>query len=377
MTNVMHEPGTMAAVAAVAALAEDESAGLARADRLPDALVEASFAAGLYRLCLPTELGGLTVPLDESVRLIERLAAADGSLGWCTVVANAAASLLAGVSEDEARVVAADPERLLIAGGFAPTGRAVRLGETLRVSGRWALASGRIAATWTLAGAVPVDPDGAPAGAPIVTFTPAAGAVIVEDWDAIGLRASGSHTGELHDVTVPSARSTTLAGARRWSGDPLAAIPFFGLGVLVAAVPLGIAGRALRELAGIAAARTPMGQARPLAEDPVFQLEFARARGRWESARAGVLDQAAMLWRHALTGDVPATAQATATLAVAVAGEAAEAAVRFAHRAAGTAALGAGHVLTRCLLDTTVVLRHIVFGSMMRQNAARAFLDVA
>jgi len=98
---------------------------LAGSDQLPTEIVEASLAAGLYRLLLPAELGGLSVALPDAASVIERLSYADGSVGWCTAVANASGSLLAGIDEAHARVIAADPELLCVALVASPPSAAV------------------------------------------------------------------------------------------------------------------------------------------------------------------------------------------------------------------------------------------------------------
>lgn len=368
--------GLLAGTKSVTVLAAELADTLAEADRLPGALTAAMLDAGLTRMCLARELGGLGVPLATSVAVIEELAAVDGSLAWCTAVANAAASLLAGVPQEQARIVAADPQRLWIAGGFAPIGRATPDGPDLRLEGRWSFASGCTAASWMLGGAMLETGDPVHPLRPIVTFFPADQARIVDDWDVVGLRASGSHSVVATGVTLPATRTTTLFGAQRWSDDPIAAIGFFGLGSILAAVPLGIARRAMAELADLAAARTLFGQSGPLNENPTFQLEYATVLGRLRAARSYVMEQTHELWQHAVAGSVPPLAEAGVGLALGAATDAATDAVQFAQRAAGTSAIRGHNVFARSVLDTMVVTRHVAFGQAQRTGAGRAVLGV-
>ncbi|MDT7567682.1 MAG: indole-3-acetate monooxygenase [Pseudonocardiales bacterium] len=349
---------------------------LATADRLPGAVVRSSLDAGLYRLCLAGELGGPRVPLPDSVSVIEKLSYADGSVGWCTAVANVGAALLAGIDEAQAHQVAAEPGQLCIAGGFPPAGRGHQVGDSYRLTGHWSFASGCTAATWLLAGflATPADPDGAPT--PLVAFLPADQARIVPNWEVIGLGATGSHDVLVDAATVPVGRTTPLVGGQRWSADPIAAVPFFALGPLLGAVPLGIAARALDELLVLARTKVRFGQAQPLIHDQRFQDGFTAARVRLSAARSYLLEQAAEVWRTAVAGTVPPTAQAGATLALGAAAEAAVAAARFAHEAAGTASIRADSVLARCLNDATVATRHVAFSPFARQNAGRLLLGL-
>jgi len=185
---------------------------LANSDELPEGVVRASLAAGLYRLCLPGELGGLRVPLADSVSVIERLSYADGSVGWCTTVANVSASLLAGIDETHAREIAAEPDLLCIAGGFPAVGRGRLDGANYQLTGRWSFASGCTTATWLLGGMLV-----APAGLPdspraLISFFPAEQARIVPNWEVSGLRATGSHDVLVDAIDVPAGRTTPLVG---------------------------------------------------------------------------------------------------------------------------------------------------------------------
>src|ERR1700712_2151077 len=54
---------------------------------LPSALVEALREAGLLSLWLPKALGGPELTPGDFVRIIEAVAVADGSVGWCAAVA--------------------------------------------------------------------------------------------------------------------------------------------------------------------------------------------------------------------------------------------------------------------------------------------------
>ena len=376
MTSVQLEPDVRAGAGRVAELARTMADELAVCDQLPTAIVQASLDAGLYRLCLPAELGGLSVPLPETVSILEQLAHADGSVGWCTVVANAGVSLLAGVDEEQAGIVAADPARLVIAGGFPPTGRVTRTGDTYELTGRWSFASGCSAATWFLGGMMVGPTDDTPTPTPRVAFFPAEHVEIIRNWDVTGLRATGSHDVAVANVGVPVARTTSLFGGPRWSSDPIAAVPFFGLGSLLAAVPLGIAQRAIDELGTLAAERVPMGQAQPLAHDPAFQDQLGSVLARLHAARAFLYQQTNETWQTALAGTVTPAAQAGNALAVGEVVEAALEAVQFAHRAGGTATIRNSNVLARCLNDVMVASRHAGFRPTGRRNAARVVLGL-
>jgi alkylation response protein AidB-like acyl-CoA dehydrogenase len=64
--------------------------------RVPPALAEALAAAGLLQMHLPHSMGGPELPPLTAFRVIEELSKADGSVGWCTMIATAI-SLFEGV----------------------------------------------------------------------------------------------------------------------------------------------------------------------------------------------------------------------------------------------------------------------------------------
>ena len=54
--------------------------------RLPRDLVADLKAAGVFRIAAPREWGGPEMSMPDQLRLLERLAHADGSVGWCVMI---------------------------------------------------------------------------------------------------------------------------------------------------------------------------------------------------------------------------------------------------------------------------------------------------
>ena len=63
---------------------------------------------------------------------------------------------------------------------------------------------------------------------------------IIETWDAMGMRASGSHDIEFHDAFIPDECLIGVEGAGTEGG--MACLPWYALGI--AAVYIGVAGAA-------------------------------------------------------------------------------------------------------------------------------------
>src|SRR5277367_2799267 len=104
--------------------------------RLPDALVRTMAEAGLFSLWMPRSLGGPELDPFDYIRVIEELAAADGSVGWCANIA-ATASRLAGHLELATAQRIFRGGRTIVAFTPVPRGKAIAVDGGYRVSGRW------------------------------------------------------------------------------------------------------------------------------------------------------------------------------------------------------------------------------------------------
>ncbi|KLO43355.1 hypothetical protein ABW17_09825 [Mycobacterium nebraskense] len=352
---------------------------------LPLDLVERLRAAGIFRALQPRSLGGFEVAPVEFIHMIEELARADGSAGWIAAIGAGAPAFTAWLEPTDATALFGSDADFLAATVFAPTGRAVPDGHgRFTVDGRWPFASGCRHAEWILAGMFVFDgfdgqaPRMIPEQGPDwrLAFFPRAGAEIVDNWDVLGLRATGSndlvarglHVAEEHTI------SPFFASARQ--DGPLWRLAFFTLvGVALVGVPLGIARRALDEFTDLATTKVRAGTFEPLAADPAAQVEFASAEAGLRSARAFVLDEASALWETARAGDPPSLAQrAGFQLAAQQAMRAARQAVDTAFDLAGAGAVHAGHPLQRCFRDLHTAGQHVYFSpAAMKRYAGTRF----
>ncbi len=107
--------------------------------------------AGMFKLFVPAEIGGLELAPVEGNRLIYELATHDASSAWVSMIGSTAGLGAAFIAPDISADMFAAPSRITC-GIFAPNGRAVRDGATYRVSGRWAWASGSANADYIRSG---------------------------------------------------------------------------------------------------------------------------------------------------------------------------------------------------------------------------------
>ena len=118
---------------------------------MPRDLIEELRKTGMFSLSVPRVIGGKEAKPVDIMRAIEAVATADGSTGWCAMIATGNNVAAGYMTESGAKEVFADPTAPS-AGIAAPAGKAVRVDGGVRVSGRWPFASGITHCEWVWAG---------------------------------------------------------------------------------------------------------------------------------------------------------------------------------------------------------------------------------
>ena len=344
-------------------------------------MVDELVSARLFQAAIPAELGGLGVDPLTLLELVEEISRQDGSTGWClgmgALIGGIAAAML---PEAGAREVFADPRRTICAGGYPPQGRARREGDGFRVRGQFSFGSGCRHADWMVCTCVVEDAAAAAGGEPEVRSfcVPTPRVRLHDNWQVSGLEGTASCDYSLEDEYVPE-RFSYLP--MQWGSARGQA--FYGLPLLsVAAVPhigfaLGVARRALEEIAAQARGRTRLSSAAALSERPAFQRDFARAQTRLRAARALAFDSLSALWEaHLAGGRVELSQRAHLTAALTHAYETSLETTDFAFRGAGARALFRGHRLQRCQRDIQAGGQHILASEESWERVGQALLGV-
>lgn len=339
--------------------------------RLPDEVRAAVRSTGLNRIAIPTELGGDAGPPAAMAAIIERIATADGSAGWCAAI-GAGSNVFAGyVPRDAAadiwRDVDADNAAM-----FAPVGRLEARGDALQLHGRWPFVSNCLHSTWIGLGTL-VDPATAvaPPG-PRLVFVPADRATVHDTWDTDGMRGTGSHDVSVDGAPVDLAHSCSFADAP-WATGPLWRIPLFNVLVPpVAAVFVGIARGSLDAIYEMIAdsGASPRGA---LIDDDVALADIAHAEAMLGGARAAFYSSMEELWSLASSGRaIGLPARARGLLAAQHAVDVAEVVATTARRLAGSAAAYREHPLSIATADIGTARQHVLFSHHLRPAIAKA-----
>lgn len=358
-------------------------------ERLPDDVVTAMSAAGLFQLYLPALQHGPEAHPLASFAVTEALARADGSTAWCISISTALSQYLAAFDPALIAELGGTTPDFRLAGSARPLGRARPVEGGFMVDGRWDFASNVRHARWYL-GTCVLDDGGPPTPTPRTrtAMFPVEQVVIDETWDALGMRGTGSHDVIVEDVFVPNERM----GSGRWLRARTEQIFHPRLAGIItwsptAGVALGLARGALDAFGTLAeggSARSPVA----LRRRAEVQLAIGRAEVAVGAARAYVVETIDAAW-NAVTGtgtgagtdsqidpralDVTvARARAAITHAM---GEGARV-TRDLIEVAGTGGIFRSTGLERRFRDAHVAARHAAGLPMHLEAAGRVFLGL-
>jgi alkylation response protein AidB-like acyl-CoA dehydrogenase len=310
---------------------------------------------------------------------IEALAAADGSTGWCAMVGLGNNVVAGYMPEEGAREVFGDPT-LPVAGIAAPSGAAVRVDGGVRVSGRWAFASGIDNCRWAWAGCLVME-DGAPRlterGPEMIhACMPVADVAVHDTWHVSGLCGTGSQDFSATDVFVPERRVFLLLDPSEHRSEPLYRMPPLGLFVYqLASVGLGIARAALDEVEELAQSKPPTLYQEPMAMRAAAQVEVARAEAALGAARSFLRGSVDDIWQAVRGGGAPTDRQvALARAACTQAVETAAAVTRTASALGGGSAIYTASRLQRHMRDAEAITHHFTVAPFTWEQAGRVLL---
>ncbi|WP_367127481.1 acyl-CoA dehydrogenase family protein [Saccharothrix sp. HUAS TT1] len=203
--------------------------------------------AGLMKMRVPVRYGGYEADVRTVCDVISELARGDGSVGW-TVSTMTISSWLAGLFPDEVQdEVFADPD-VRIGSSVSPNGVAAPTEGGAILNGKWPFSTGVLHSQWFIHSAVLAGEDGQ--FAPVMIAVPKADMTIVDDWDTVGLRGTGSVTTVVQDLFVPESRILPMLPlvmqnqhrSELNAGSPMWKAPFSPITAAGAsAVPLGMA----------------------------------------------------------------------------------------------------------------------------------------
>ena len=356
----------------VGALARDNFERSEELGQLAPPVAEALHSEGLLGMWTPRSLrGGLELDPVTSLQVIENVSYGDPSAGWVLMAASLAIGTGAAYLKDEAvKELFSGPRLPVIAGQGTRPGTAIPTKGGFKLSGSWSFASGIKHGTHihTL-GLI----DGTHEAR--IFVLPVGKAKLIDNWDVIGLRATGSIDYTTDDVFVPEAYTHMATTEEPLRGGNLYTLGIIGFaGMCHSGWACGIGRRVLDELAAVAVERAGRGG---IAESASFHEDFAKAEGVYRAARALVYETWSDVGATLERGAKPSVRQhSLIRLALAHATWSAHEAALFAYKAAGSQALRAG-TLQHLFRDMHAGTQHItsappVYAAIGRELAGLA-----
>lgn len=200
--------------------------------RIPEQTIAELQDAGVFRMLQPKRYGGLEAEPRHFYEVVRDIAGACGSTGWVAGVVGVhpwQIGLFPEAAQDD--VWSADPGAL-VSSAYAPIGRLTPVEGGYRLKGRWSFSSGCDHASWALLGAMLLGADGKPIDF-MTTLVPRSEYEIVDVWDTMGLRGTGSNDIAVQDLFVPAHRvlrnyehSQLRGPGQKVNTGPLYRLPF-------------------------------------------------------------------------------------------------------------------------------------------------------
>jgi indole-3-acetate monooxygenase len=391
MTETLAKPSSvtgqaedyLARAQAVAVLIEREADAIERETTITKPVVDALIGQRLFWLLVPEEYGGAGLGMVASLKVIEEISRADGSTGWALMANAFSTGIAVGfLPQEGARELFDHPVPGITAGMILPTGKGLRVDGGYLVNGRYQFASGSAHASWIGAGFVLYDEQGNPvlseSGTPEcrVAFLPRDEIEFLGNWDVLGMVGTGSYDYAVTDVFVPDRHAMDTFSTEPVRPEPVYQLGLLGIGVGGhSAVALGLATRALQEIATIASAKARPGYETVVADSPIFRREFAQYEALLQAARAYV---------YGIHGEAEATAAAGQEISAETRSrmrqvttwvqEVASGVVGFAHRWGGSQSIRNPSALGRCTRDAAVATQHLLVDPMTLVDASRDIL---
>lgn len=329
--------------------------------------------SGAYKVGIPRSLGGYEFSPRQVIQAIEKISYADASAGWVFMALQMITGTTAAwlPAEATAELFPNGDDYALIAGQGTRLGKAVKADGGYRLSGSWSFASGMHQATHIHTAAFCEE-----TGQALVFTLPKEQATLIDNWDVMGLKATGSIDYVIEDVFVPESYVYEVSTMDSLNGG---AIYHLGLanmsGICHTGWALGVARRVLDEMKDLA--RKKSGAPGATVDTGQFHAAFAQAEAKLRSARALVMETWADNEATLDAGELLSTEQETLTrLTLNNTTWSAHDVVMTVYKWAATAALRSGD-LQRFFRDMHAGTQHVTSGPVVLQNCGRHLAGLA
>jgi|TARA_Y100000310_G_scaffold345704_1_gene468527 alkylation response protein AidB-like acyl-CoA dehydrogenase len=267
--------------------------------RIPASLVSDLKDANYFSLLLPSACGGKQLPYPEFLKVVQAVARADGSTGWCVNQGSVLTTLANQMPNEVTQVIWQDPGTA-IANGPPGNCEVTQVDGGYLLNGHWSFSSGIDHASWLVAVA-PLKKDGKTVRV-LWCFLPKAEAVIQEDWQVNGLKGTASYQFSVKDLIIPA--EMTLTYSMDQNNPPLYRVPMnllfaCGFGAVALGVSRGALDFALRRIQE----KVKRFEQNTMSANETVQVQAGRAEALWQSAESFLHNSVAKVWSDLEAGE--------------------------------------------------------------------------
>ena len=257
-------------------------------------VVKAAFHEnGLFRYMQPKYWGGMELPYVSMVDLNDTLGQGDASSAWTfTNLGGHHRLLTLWPMQCQEEVWGDDPDVGIASGIAYFQGRGRRVDGGLELSGKWGFSSGVDVSEWNMLACVVYDGD-----KPVdwvMSMVPRSDYEIIDDWQTLGMRGTGSRSVKIDKAFVPAHRVCSMAVAtpgHEFPGlkvhkNPIYRIPLAGFGGYgIGGCMIGNAQGALDETIEHVKARSTAYTGAKMRDFQSVQMRVSMAAGKIDAAR--------------------------------------------------------------------------------------------
>lgn len=340
--------------------------------QLAEPVVEALHSQELFGMWVPRALGGAELDPISSLQVIENVAYGDPSAGWVLMAASLAIGTGAAYLGDEAVAELFGGKRLpVIAGQGTAPGKAVPKDGGFELTGKWSFASGikhgtHIHTLGLIEGT----------NEPRIFVLPVEQAELIDNWDVLGLRATGSIDYRIDGAFVPEPYTHFAVTETPQRGGNLYKLGIIGIAAIChSGWACGIGRRLLDELAALIEQRG--GKDSPQGASSGFQEQYAQAEAKYRSARALVFESWQDAWHTLERGESLSVRQhSLLRLAMANVTWSSHEVAQFVYKSAGTLGLRAG-TIQHLFRDMHAGTQHVTASPPVYQAVGRELAGLA
>jgi 3-hydroxy-9,10-secoandrosta-1,3,5(10)-triene-9,17-dione monooxygenase len=261
---------------------------------IPDASIKELEETGFFRLLQPRRFDGFESDPIDFYKAVRDIASACGSTGWVSSVIGVHPWQVALFPDEAQQAVWGEDTSTRLSSSYAPTGKASLTDGGYQLSGKWSFSSGCDHAQWVLLGGLVFNAEGQ-----VVDFktfmVPRESYQILDVWNVVGLRGTGSNDIVVDDVFIPEAFTLSMSDTGRCFGpgqqqnpSNLYKLPFHSIFTSTITTPIiGIATGAYAEHVEMQQKRVRaayLGEKAAL--DPFAAVRIARASSEIDAAWA-------------------------------------------------------------------------------------------